>query len=472
MRQYWGVTQLEPTPQDTTTSLETTGSAAAGSAEAAAVARATGHRFDTRLDRYVDHYAARANALTASAVRSLFSVASRPEIVSLAGGMPNIVDLPLNVVAESINAVVMNMGPQAMQYGSGQGEPFMREHICEVMALEGIQAHPDDVVVTVGSQQALDLVSKIFCDPGDVVMAEAPSYVGALGTFASYQADVVHVGMDDDGLRPDALRAAVAAVRAAGKRAKFLYTIPNFNNPSGITQSLERRRELVETCRELDLLIVEDNPYGLLTIDGEPMPAMRAMDADRVIYLGSFSKTFAPGFRVGWVLAPHAVREKLLLAQESAVLSPPVFSQYAIAAYMQNHDWKQQIVHFRDMYRIRRDAMLDALEEYMPEGTSWTKPAGGFFVWLTLPAGLDSQSMLPRGISGRVAFVPGTAFYADGLGSSHIRLSYCYPTPEAIREGVRRLAGVMRLELELRDTFGLRGERKHVDRGFPASDVF
>lgn len=473
MRQYWDVTQFEPAPDVPATPTTESAGAAAAASEAAAVARATGQRFDTRLDRYVDHYAARANELKASAVRSLFAVAARPEIVSLAGGMPNIVDLPLNVVSEAMQSVVLNRGAMAMQYGSGQGEPFMREHICEVMALEGIQAHPDDIVVTVGSQQGLDLVTKIFCDPGDVVLAEAPSYVGAIGTFQSYQADVVHVGMDEDGIMPDALQAAVAAVRAAGKRAKFLYTIPNFNNPSGITQTLERRRQLVQVCRELDLLIVEDNPYGLLTLDAEPLPALRSMDADRVIYLGSFSKTFAPGFRVGWVLAPHAVREKLLLAQESAVLSPPVFSQYAISAYLEQHDWKAQIVAFRDMYRVRRDAMLDALEEFMPPGTSWTRPAGGFFVWLTLPEGLDSQSMLPRGISGRVAFVPGTAFYADGLGSSHIRLSYCYPTPEAIREGVRRLAQVMQQELELRDTFGLRGERRHrIDRGFPASDVF
>lgn len=441
--------------------------------QAAAVARASGQRHDTRLDRYVNHYADRAMGLRASAVRSLFSVASRPEVVSLAGGMPNIVDLPLNVVAQAMDSVVMNQGAMAMQYGSGQGEPFMREKICEVMALEGIQAHPDDVVVTVGSQQALDLVTRIFCDPGDVILAEAPSYVGALSTFASYETDVVHVGMDDNGLQPDALRAAVAAVKASGRQAKFLYTIPNFNNPSGITQTLERRRELIQVAQDLDILIVEDNPYGLLTLDGDPMPAMRSMEADRVIYLGSFSKTFAPGFRVGWVLAPHAVREKLLLAQEAAVLSPPVFSQYAVAAYLDQHDWKGQIVSFRDMYRARRDAMLQALEEFMPPGTEWTHPAGGFFVWLTLPEGLDAQAMLPRGISGRVAFVPGNAFYADGFGTRNIRLSYCYPTPEKIREGVRRLAAVMNQELELRDTFGLRGNtgRRQIDHGAPGPNV-
>ncbi|HEX2858293.1 MAG TPA: PLP-dependent aminotransferase family protein [Propionibacteriaceae bacterium] len=412
-------------------------------------------RHDTRLDRYVGHYAARTHGMRASAVRALFAVANRPEVVSLAGGMPNIADLPLDVVGDAIRDLVLEHGTQAMQYGSGQGEPALRERICEVMSLEGITAHPDDVTITVGSQQGLDLVTRIFCDPGDVIVAEAPSYVGALGTFASYQTQVVHVTMDDDGIEPDALRAAVDASRTAGRRPKFLYTIPNFNNPSGISQSLERRRQVIETCRELDLLIVEDNPYGLLRLEGDPLPALRAMDADQVIYLGSFSKTFAPGFRVGWVLAPHAVREKLVLAQESATLCPPVFSQLAVATYLDRHDWRGQIEAFKDMYRARRDAMLEALREYMPPGTTWTTPGGGFFVWVTLPDGLDAQAMLPRAVNARVAFTPGTAFYADGLGSRNMRLSFCYPTPERIREGVRRLADVVNREYEVHRTFGL-----------------
>lgn len=412
-------------------------------------------RHDTRLDRYVDHYAARTQGLRVSAVRALFAVANRPEVVSLAGGMPNIADLPLDVVGDAVRTLIVEHGTRAMQYGSGQGEPRIREQICEVMSLEGIDAHPDDVTVTVGSQQGLDLVTRIFCDPGDVILAEAPSYVGALGTFSSYQTQVVHVAMDDDGIQVDALRQAHAAVLASGRRPKFLYTIPNFNNPSGISQSLERRKELIEACRDLDLLIVEDNPYGLLRLEGAPLPALRSMDADQVIYLGSFSKTFAPGFRVGWVLAPHAVREKLVLAQESATLCPPVFSQMAISTYLENHDWKAQIESFKDMYRARRDAMLDALREYMPPGTTWTVPGGGFFVWVTLPEGLDAQAMLPRAVTARVAFTPGTAFYADGLGSRNMRLSFCFPTPERIREGVRRLADVVNREYDVHQTFGL-----------------
>lgn len=412
-------------------------------------------RRDTRLDHYVDQYAARTHGMRASAVRALFSVANRPEVVSLAGGMPNIADLPLNVVGDTLRDLVLDHGTQAMQYGSGQGEQRIREQICEVMELEGIQAHPDDVTVTVGSQQGLDLVTRIFCDPGDVIMAEAPSYVGALATFSAYQTGVVHVGMDDAGIVPSLLREAVVATRASGRKPKFLYTIPNFNNPSGISQTLERRRELLEVCRELDLLIVEDNPYGLLRLEGEPIPAIRSMDADRVIYLGSFSKTFAPGFRVGWVLAPHAVREKLVLAQEASTLCPPAFSQMAISSYLERHDWRGQIESFKDMYRQRRDAMLDALREFMPPGTTWTVPGGGFFVWVTLPEGLDAQAMLPRAVSARVAFTPGTAFYADGFGSRDMRLSFCYPTPERIREGVRRLAGVVNSEYDVHQTFGL-----------------
>ncbi len=412
-------------------------------------------RRDTVLDPWIDTYAERTHGLTVSAVRALFSVANRPEVVSLAGGMPNIADLPREAIGEAIATLIREHGTQAMQYGSGQGEPFMREQITEVMAEEGIAAHPDDLVVSCGSQQALDLVTRVFCDPGDVILAEAPSYVGAIGTFRAYQVQVVHVTMDEFGIVPQALREAIAGCRSAGKRVKFLYTIPNYQNPTGVTQSLERRRELIAIAHELDILIVEDNPYGLLAIEGEPMPALRSMDADRVVYLGSFSKTFAPGFRVGWALAPHAVREKLTLAQESATLAPPVFSQFAISTYLHQFDWRAQIQVYRDMYRARRDAMLQGLAENMPEGATWTHPTGGFFVWVTLPERLDSQAMLPRAVSARVAYVPGTAFYADGLGSRNMRLSFCFPTPERIIEGTRRLGEVLRDEIDTLRTFGI-----------------
>ena len=235
---------------------------------------------------------------------------------------------------------------------------------------------------------ALDLTTRIFIDPGDVILAEAPSYVGALGTFQSYQAQVVHVAMDDDGLIPEALVAAIETCQAAGRRIKLLYTIPNFHNPAGVTLSDDRRGVIAEICRRAGIAILEDNPYGLLGFDDKLRRAIRADDADNVIYLGSFSKTFAPGLRVGWVLAPHAVREKLVLANESATLNPPVFNQMMISRYLEKFDWLSQIKAYRHTYAERRDAMLGALDDQMPAGTTWTHPDGGFYVWVTLPGGI------------------------------------------------------------------------------------
>jgi DNA-binding transcriptional MocR family regulator len=290
------------------------------------------------LDPHQRAYAARTAGMTASEIRALFAVASRPEVVSLAGGMPNLAALPLDSLATEVSDVVAREGLTALQYGSAQGVERLREQICEVMAAEGIAGHPDDVVVTVGSQMALDLVTRLFCDPGDVVLAEGPSFVGALGVFAAYQADVVHVGLDDEGVSPEALREAIETCRADGKRVKFLYTIPNFHNPAGVTLSVPRRAEILEICASAGVLVVEDNPYGLLGFDGQTYPALRSMDAENVVYLGSFSKTFASGLRVGWALAPYAIREKLVLAAESATLCPPTLNQMIVSRYLETHD--------------------------------------------------------------------------------------------------------------------------------------
>lgn len=406
----------------------------------------------SNLDPHTVRYAARTIGMTASEIRALFAVASRPEVVSLAGGMPHLAALPLDVIAAEVGQLVASDGLTALQYGSAQGIPELREQICELMALEGIQAHPDDVVVTVGSQMALDIVTRIFCDPGDVIIAEAPSYVGALGTFTAYQAKVVHVEMDAHGLVPEALRAALRT--EAGRRAKFLYTIPNFHNPAGVTLAIERRQEILEICEQFGLLVVEDNPYGLLGFRGQHYPALRSAEPENVVYLGSFSKTFAPGLRVGWALAPHGVREKLVLAAESAILCPPAFTQSVVSRYLATHDWMGQIKAYREAYRERCEAMLASLDHYLPDGCTWTTPEGGFYVWVTVPEGMDTKAMLPRAITERVAYVPGTAFYADSFGSRQLRLSYCYPTPERIKEGVRRLASVIAGELDLLHTFG------------------
>jgi 2-aminoadipate transaminase len=426
------------------------------------------------LDPWYHHYAERAAGLRASEVRALFAVASRPEVVSLAGGMPFVAALPADLVINAMRRVMREQGPTALQYGSGQGVPVLREQILEVMALEGIRAHADDVVVTTGSQHALELVSKLFLDPGDVVLSEGPSYVTAMVIFRSYQATVDHVPMDEHGLIPEALREHIAAVRAAGKTIKFLYTIPNFHNPAGVTLSWSRRIEILEICRRNDILVLEDNPYGLLYFDQPAPSAMRSLEQDGVVYLGTFSKTLAPGFRVGWALAPHAIREKLVLANEAAVLSPSSFSQLVISEYLTSADWKAQINTFRGVYHERKDALLVALEEYLPELT-WTNPNGGFYVWATLPDRLDSKAMLPRAVKELVAYTPGTAFFADGKGHQNMRLSFCYPTPEHIRIGIRRLATVIRDEVDLLDTFAGTGPlTPHNDKSrfsSPPSDM-
>jgi DNA-binding transcriptional MocR family regulator len=390
-----------------------------------------------------------------SEIRSLFAVASRPEIVSLAGGMPNLSAIPMGVMASLVEKLISENGQEALQYGSGQGHPKLREQICDVMALEGIRANPDDILVTTGSQQALDLISRIFIDPGDVVLVEAPSYVGALGTFAQYEARVVHVEMDQSGLSPEALRNAIKTLRYQGLRIKFLYLIPNYQNPTGVTMPSERRAEILDICREEKIFVVEDNPYGLLGFDRPAPNAMRAQDSENVIYLGSFSKTIVPGFRVGWALVPQALREKLVIASESSILCPSNFSQLAISSYLADQPWRDQIASFVELYRARRDAMLESLDQYFPKSATWTRPGGGFYVWVTLPPEIDTKALMPKAIVAKVAYVPGSAFYADGLGSWSMRLSYCHPTPERIREGVKALGHLLTDEIERKNSVKL-----------------
>jgi len=402
-----------------------------------------------------NRFASRAAHMKPSEIRSLFAVASRPDIVSLAGGMPNLSALPMDMIAEVVRNLVATNGTEALQYGSGQGHPLLREQICEVMALEGIRANPDDVIVTTGSQQALDLISRIFIDPGDVVLVEAPSYVGALGTFSQYQAAPVHVETDDNGMVPAALNEAIKSVRSAGRKIKFLYLIPNYQNPTGVMLSADRRTDILEICAREEIFIVEDNPYGLLGFDRPSPNAMRAQDSENVIYLGSFSKTIASGLRVGWALVPQSIKDKLVIASESSILCPSNFTQLTISSYLKDQPWRDQIASFVDLYRVRRDAMLESLDAHFPKEATWTRPGGGFYVWITLPPEIDTKAMVPKAIVAKVAYVPGNAFYADGFGSWQMRLSYCHPTPERIREGVKALGAVVKQELASRAGYQL-----------------
>ncbi len=398
------------------------------------------------IDRFVDRYAARAAGMTASEVRALFAVAARPEVVSLAGGMPYVQALPSADVIAVAQHVLADQGDVALQYGGGQGDPVLRDRLAMLMAEEGIVADPEDVIVTTGAQQALDLIGKLFCDPGDLIAVEAPTYVGALTAFGAYQPRYLSIDLDDDGMIVEDLERALLA----GERPKFVYTVPNFANPSGVTMSYERRRHLVALCREASIPIVEDNPYGLLRFEGEPVPALRSLDPDNVIYLGTVSKTFSPGVRVGWALAEPSVIQRLVLAKEAADLCGSNLNMLITARWFADEArWRPTLAALVDTYRSRRDAMLAALEEHMPDGAIWTHPHGGFFVWVTLPDWLDAKALLAAAVERRVAYVPGTAFYPDGRGANKMRLAFCYPTEDRIHEGVARLGALLREEEQL-----------------------
>ncbi|KFI82750.1 PLP-dependent aminotransferase family protein [Bifidobacterium psychraerophilum] len=408
-------------------------------------------------DPWFGSYASRAESMRASEIRALFAVANRPEVVSLAGGMPYLERMPFGELSELIAKMMVDKGDVAWQYGSAQGDQHLREDVLQIMELENIKdVQPDDVVIVNGSQSGLDLITRIMCNPGDVVLAEAPNYVGALGVFQSFQVDVVNVLLDKDGLIPEAFEQAIIEQHKLGKQVKFLYTVPNFHNPAGATMSEERRPKILEIAQRYHVLIVEDNPYGLLSFKGKTYPALRSLDAENVVYLSSFSKIIAPGMRVAWMVAPPGIRHKLVLANESAILCPSNMSQMTVTTYLDNFDWKSQINDYRGMYKERCDTMDAALREYLPY-CSWHKPEGGFYIWLQIPDGLDSRAMLPRAITAKVAYVAGTAFYNNGQGTDHMRLSFCYPTPERIHEGIRRLSTVIDAERETAELFGTTG---------------
>jgi 2-aminoadipate transaminase len=398
------------------------------------------------IDRFVDRYARRTSGMSASEVRALFAVASRPEVVSLAGGMPFVQALPAPEIADLVASVVRDAGDTALQYGGGQGTAALRDRLAALMAEEGISCDADDVVVTTGAQQALDLIGKIFIDPGDVVAVEAPAYVGALTAFGAYEPRFLPIETDEDGMIVDRLHEALVR----GERPKFVYTVPNFGNPAGVTLSYARREQLVALCREAGIPIVEDNPYGLLRFDGEPLPCLRTLDPDNVIYLGTVSKTFSPGVRVGWALAEQSVVQRLVLAKEAADLCGSSLNMLLTQRWFEDEGrWRSTLAELVSTYRSRRDEMLAAIAEHFPDGAMWTHPAGGFYVWVTLPPWVDTKSLLAAAVERRVAYVPGTAFYPDGRGANQLRLAFCYPTEDRIREGVARLGALLQDEERL-----------------------
>jgi 2-aminoadipate transaminase len=401
--------------------------------------------------RHHSLYSDRAAKIKQSAVRDVFDISLQPGLVSLAGGNPFLQSLPLEKLGGMAYRLITEQGLTALQYGGGQGTERLRVQACEVMAEEGIEdADPANVVITTGSQSAQDVACKVFCNPGDVVLCEDPTYVGALNTFEAYEVTVESVAMDELGLVPDELQRRIDEVRSAGGNIKFLYTIPNFNNPSGITLAAERRQRIVEICQDANILIIEDNPYGLLRFDGRPIAPLRAGNPDDIIYMGSFSKILAPGLRIGWALVPAHLQRRFYLASESVTLCPPTLNQMLISEYLDGHNWRGQITTYRSLYSERCAAMLQALEDFMPEGVSWTRPQGGFFVWVSLPEGIDTYPLLYKAIDAGVIFIPGAAFTPSDDPSSKLRLAFSAVSKENIREGVRRLAPVLQEAMGVR----------------------
>jgi len=405
------------------------------------------------LERYAGLFASRTREMKSSAMRDMMAITQRPDVISLAGGLPETGSFPPESFAAAANRIADESCARALQYGPTEGLDELKHCIVEVMAAEDMRVHPEDMIVTTGGQQVIDLVTKTLIDPGDVIIAEGPTYPGAVPTFSSYQADVVHIDVDSEGMRVELLEDVLDRLDREGRRPKFIYTVPSFQNPAGVTMSLARRRQLVDIAHRRELLVLEDNPYGLLRYEGAPQPTLRSLDEGvYVMYLGTFSKILSPGIRLGWVVAPPPVLEKINLGKQAADLCTSTMSQLLVRAYFDQGIWRDYIDSLNEIHRGRRDAMLDALAEFFPGQAEWTRPAGGLFVWVTLPDFIDTTDLLARALRENVAFVPGEGAFLDGRGRSSMRLNFSGSDEDTIREGVRRIGEVVAEQVALYGT--------------------
>ncbi|MEZ5076528.1 MAG: PLP-dependent aminotransferase family protein [Solirubrobacterales bacterium] len=422
------------------------------------------------LERYAGLFAARTGVMRSSAMRDLMAITARPEVISLAGGLPDTSTFPPDSFAAQMSRIAQESAAEALQYGPTEGFEETKDCILEVMAGEGMLPDPDDVIVTTGGQQAMDLVAKALIDPGDVVIAEAPTYPGALAVFSSYQADVIQLECDADGMRVEELEPLLDRLAREGRTPKFIYSVPSFQNPAGVTMSVERRARLVDLARQRELLVIEDNPYGLLRYEGEPLPPLYQLDGgDFVIYLGTFSKILSPGIRLGWAVAPPPVMEKIILGKQAADLCTSTLTQYFVREYFAEGRWRRYVEDLVELYRGRRDTMLEALREHFPPETAWTVPQGGLFIWATLPSYIDTADLLAKGLRADVAFVPGQAAYVDGRGGSSMRLNFSGVTDADIREGIDRIGKVIDEQVELYGA--LTGEQRLPEAPAPREEA-
>ncbi|WP_083830168.1 aminotransferase-like domain-containing protein [Thermococcus zilligii] len=395
-------------------------------------------------------FSQKALRMKASEVRELLKLVETSDVISLAGGLPAPETFPVETIKKITAEILEEHADKALQYGTTKGFTPLRLALARWMEKRyGIPMSKVEILTVAGSQQALDLIGRVTINPGDVIVVEAPTYLAAIQAFEYYDPEFVSIPMDDEGMRIDLLEEKLEELKRQGKRVKMVYTVSTFQNPAGVTMSLERRKRLVELAEEYNFLIVEDGPYSELRYSGEPIPPIKHFDENgRVIYLGTFSKILAPGLRIGWVAAhPHLIR-KMEIAKQSIDLCTNTLGQTIAWKYVEDGHLDEHIPRIVEFYKPRRDAMLEALEEYMPEGVTWTKPEGGMFVWVTLPEGIDTKFMLEKAVSKGVAYVPGEAFFVHRDKKNTMRLNFTYVPEEKIREGVKRLAETVKEELK------------------------
>jgi 2-aminoadipate transaminase len=390
---------------------------------------------------WTPHLAARTAGMKSSAIRELLKLTQVPDVISLAGGMPDPESFPLREIEEACRHILRQDGGKALQYGATEGHRPLKEYLAFSMHKYDVPAVPDNVLLTSGSQQALDLIGKVFINPGDFVLTSRPTYLGAIQAWNAYQARYHTVNLDDDGMVVDEIEHAYEkAVADSGRPPKFIYVLPNFHNPGGTTLSLERRQRLAEIAEKLDLPVVEDDPYGQLRYEGEDIMPIATLIPERTIYLSTYSKTLSPGLRLGWIVCPEVLMERFVQAKQGADLHTGTFVQYIANDICQRGLLKPHVRRLRQVYKERRDTMLDALAELWPEGCSWTHPQGGLFLWARVPESIDTTELLEKALEEKVAYVPGINFYPnqDG-GYNAMRLNFSYCPPPLIVEGIRRL---------------------------------
>jgi len=394
-------------------------------------------------------YSKNAQNMIRSEIRDILKITRQPDFISFGGGLPAPETFPVKELEEITCQLLREKGALALQYGPTEGEAALREEIAKWMTREKATVKPENVLVTSGSQQGLDIVAKIFLDPNDIVIMELPSYIGGLQAFSAYRAKMVGVPQDNEGMKTDLLEKTLTRLARKGRKPKFIYVVPDFQNPSGVTMSLERRKSLLELARKYEVPIIEDSPYRDLRFAGESVPMIFSIDKENyVIALGTFSKLLCPGLRLAWITAPTEWMERMVIAKQSMDLSSPVFTQLIVAEYLKRGLLPQQIEKIRRLYARKRDVMLSALKRYMPEGVEWTKPEGGLFLWVKLPKKMSASDLFPKAIDNKVAYVVGSAFHCNGKGQNTMRLNFSYSTEEQIDEGISRLAKMIRENMQ------------------------